>query len=89
MRHRVRHECEPAQNDEAAEGAVRETDQGTAKKCALHEFVPERFEQPVHLPNECVAPGKIWAPKVRAMFSSVKTSVVSPKAISFPFRKMT
>ncbi len=70
----------------AAERAVDETDERTAEKRPLHEFVPERFEQPVHL---TFLAEKTGGPKVREIFSSVKTSAVSPKAISSPFREIS
>ena len=55
MRHGVGHEREASQDNETAEYAVSEADQGAAKEGAQHEFMPERFEQPVHAPNETAA----------------------------------
>ena len=55
--HGIGHQRQPAKYDEGAQHAVGKSNQGTTKKGALHELMPERFAQPVHVglasPERC------------------------------------
>jgi hypothetical protein len=48
MRKAVRQQRVPAQDDEAAQVAVRESDQHASEQCLAHEFVLEWLEKSIH-----------------------------------------
>src|ERR1700758_368437 len=87
MRDRIRHQREPAQDDENAQDAVSESDQNGRKERAQQIRSGEQVQPAAR--HQLCTPEKVWVPNVRATASSLNACSVGPYTTSSPFKRIT